>query len=698
MPFLAPLIPVVAGAIATYGAMALTVASDIAKPVASVLSITANTINDIIDPIAKAMRNVTDIVSELTRPVMLVLNSVAGLASDIEKNLINPIIGPIEQAISVGENLKNEFHQDLNTGLAGLVKIPGDLAGALTSLDSVFARQSQVQAAANKNTAENIIAPAIGDAAKGPLSDLGDKLTENLFVQFSGAEFVDLVNLDQSEHLDDVGKWWSEFLNHLKDAKGFWGDIEHVVYEILFMADFFISNVEQRAHVYSQLANLSSPTNLLGPGETIEAERRGIVSTSQRIDELKRQGLNESRQKVMYDLSQFLFGPSEAIKLFWRGIIPADVLTGLMNQNNLDESQTRAMQELMGFWFSPADAARLFYRGFIGDTELARYMLGNGVQGDQFHQIMEAELAPVRAAEAMLAEARIDASQHGFETESLISDPSEEIKQLYRKQSLSPEQAKLDWIMHWKVPPPTVYVTAYFRGLIDLNTVYQSFEQGNIPREAWDMIIGTERDIPPVWLIPDVLGSGAMSREQSMHDLGRLGYDEDDAKILTDYGLSKNKTSKATTASSIHGLSLHNAYELWFAGAIDDQEYKALLMSHGLGKEAAALTMEAESIAVELANRKNQAERIIAMVQSGIMTFMQAQDELANLGYSAGEMSKYVVQLEAAYASHRKMPSPGQYKLMWTKGVITEAQYLEGLVTSGYSVEWAQRVIDSEKA
>ena len=107
-------------------------------------------------------------VQSFVAPVTGALNSVTKLARQINDNLVEPIVGPIETALRTYQKLKTEYHDDLSEGLRGLVKIPGQIAGALTNVDAVLARSNQQLGEKQEHTAESILAPAMQYAGAVP--------------------------------------------------------------------------------------------------------------------------------------------------------------------------------------------------------------------------------------------------------------------------------------------------------------------------------------------------------------------------------------------------------------------------------------------------------------------------------------------------------------------------------------------------
>lgn len=651
----------------------------------------ANSIESIISGISGTINDVSKEVASVIAPVNQVLHSVSRLAQQFNDQLIAPIEADIHATQSAGKALITALHGDLGHGLAGLAKVPEAISNALTSVDAQFSRSQQELGTLQTRNITEYIQPALVDSIGGPLQSTADTLATDPFSADVQAAYQKTIGLDEKTGAEALEGLASAFDDAMTDPKGLFSPLIKFFWGTLKMGDVVVAKLEQQIELIKQSAREHTPATLLSAGEAVEAYRRGAIDKKDFQLEMLRQGLSIERQNVLWENAQFLFGPRDAVDLRARDIIDEKTLKTLMDQNNLDDGQIEAITELMMHILGPGDIAAAKARGLITPKVFDAFVSAARVQTDLMPVIEKLEQTLVDPKLLVGMQGRATALQAGFLSETLNSSPPTEIAQQFDRTQAEAGTADLIWQAHWRIPNPEWWVDAYFRGLRTRTEVEAAFAAANVPPEIYDDIFAVEEELPPVWLIPDIIASGVWSKEQAIPQFRKLGFSADNAEVLYQYGFSKSKASKAETAADLQKVSLSNAATMFDDGLITSGEYTQILIDHGYSQDAADLTVQLTEFKEALKQRKTIAQEIVDEANLGEIDDTQAQDQLYALGYTQGEVSKWLLKLKATKKAKAKLPSRSDLDKMLKKGLIDNNTYLQVLQADGYSLYWAER-------
>lgn len=644
------------------------------------------------------------------------LDNAVALAGKIQHSQGVQILQHLDQSYATFKDLSNQLHQDVKLGIAAELQIPSQIAGALTSIDASFGRFATQTSAQNRDIVSEVLNPAISRAGEAPLGQVQETLSPSVPRGVDQAAYIDedkLTDLSPKENLEPLLDNFYSWVGSLTgiDEKTFSigpGQSETVIHKhhgLIGNLVYLLWNGTQALEVlgiklkslynrYEQDVNVNNPYELLSPGEVIEAWRRDLLTREDAVLELQKQGYDVSRIKTLYDIQQFMFNARESVDLYRRGIIDKTNFDVLMDQNNLDAGQVKSLQDLMGQQFSVGDLAALYWRG---DIDIETYnTLAKGLGFTEENALVAVNLSRdvVGAREYAISRGRAGALGKGWLAGTLSQLPPPDVEDAYRRKQQANEQAVIDWLMHWRIPNAEWWVQAYFRGDAQLEDVYSAMQADNYPPEIWNSIIDVSRELLPTWMVPDIVASGTWDATQAIPHLMKLGFSQNSAQVLYDYGKSKSKTSKATTASALHGLSLGVSATLFDDGVITGTEYESILLDHGYGSEAASLTVELALLKQQAAARKEYAQSLIDQVKLGAITYTNAESDLYNQGYTDAEVAKYTLQLQQAQKANYKLPSRAELDKLF-KGKFIDAQtWTEVMSLYGYSDFWIQKLIN----
>ncbi len=656
----------------------------------------ASTGSSIVNNYMTVLNAVEEYTKSVIGPVKSVLDSVTGLARQINDNLIEPIVNPIKQALAEYHTLKDEFHTDLKSGLSGLVKMPGQVADALTSVDAVLARSNEQLAEGQVAIATGVLAPgmqwsgAVPDAVRlyhetlsrarasvpdrdfphvdieGPQSVAGlrDMLQSAVdFVLHPGKmkrEEVDQANSVIKIYRDEVdpkgqafvGIMGAELEKAIADLTPALSWITRSVFEVFLAARGIDIMYEQQEALYRQDLTAATPTELLPIGDLIQAERRGIITQGERIAQGLKTGLDPSRQKVEWELSTWLIPPAVAID--WQA------------------------------------------RGYIDGATLASILSWSGISEEDQGRVISGSYRLPGPAETVAMLAREEVAQGEFLPDSLGTEPPASVQAIYAKNRIEQGQAALDWIAHWKIPPVGWWITSYFRGMHTYSDVQAAARAENIPPDIIDDLVGVEQETIQQWMLPDIIATGLVSESDFLAYADFIGLEPRSAKLLLEWGKSKIKAPLAKEYAEYAKVNQTTATTLYDAGTIDRATLLAIFRAHGYSADAAELAAEASDLKRQAKERIDDIERLAAEVDIGKRTALSAVDAAHAAGYTAREIETLEKLIQHKKLAKSKLPSESQLGKMQKGGLLTTAQYVGGLELIGYSPEWARLVAAAE--
>lgn len=626
------------------------------------------------------------------QPIEDTLSSITTLISDVNDKLITPVVSLIKTTVTQYHDLVQGLHDDLTNGLEGIVAIPQTIDDALTSVSAQLSRSQQELGTLQTRNYQDILVPGLTQGIGGSVTQLGTLL--------AGAENPTEVNLPPltPEYLAEFG---TDEITKQIDAKvkALWSESGGMVKGLLGGLWMMAKSVaEYAALLEHQLRDIEHGANaqyrneILGPNEATNLYSRGLLTEESWANEMAMNGIGPDRAQALLNLTQINFSAEQAVRMLARGIINSEDAQALAEENSFSPEQYQALTDLMQVIIDPPDVAAAYARGLITGDQFNRFMAAALVGPDLAQLIRQLEVDPLTGQTLIRAWSRIEAAAHGFVAATLNQAPPAEVLEQYAINQVAPGQAENDWRLHWRIPGVNWWIQAYFRGLRTRSEVEQAAAVENIPPEVIGDLIAVERELIPNWMVPDVLASGAFPRDQAMQMLEQLGYTPELSTVIVNYGLAKGKTSKATTAAGLTGITATTAKDLFNDGIISSAEYQGLLQSLGYGDEAAELTVQLAEYALDAAARKTEATSIINQVVAGVTTAADAQSQLYALGFTDAEVSGYMLTIEQKLTAQTKLPDRSDLDKMLAAGVIDTATWKATMGLLGYPANWVDAI------
>jgi len=643
------------------------------------------------------------------------LDNATQLAQQVEQSHTLTILKHLDQTYSTFKDLSSQLHRDVKQGITSELRIPQQIADALGSTEATWHRSIQELGATNARIAEEVFKPGLHQAGAEPL----DTLRGNLKIPKPNAtdEAVfsandRLADLSPGENLDRIYNefyaWVAQWSNNQESLteeilqgkaglghmfEAMIGSVIHVFWYGAQALEVLGVKLESMYELYRQDILKDNPYKLLSPGEALEATRRDLIPKDQYVEELAKQGIDPTRAQVLYDMAQFLFSPRDAVELYRRGLVDAGQYTELMSQNNLNTEQAQSLYDLMRPLLGAGDLTDLYWRSQITETGYLEFMSFLGYDQDTSRRLLLLSQRVTSPRAVVASEGRRAAANNGWLSSTLLEYAPQDVQDAFTADRVNQDQTALEWLMHWRIPDAEWWVQAYFRGDRQLSEVYEAMRANNYPPEIWDDIIDVSRELLPTWMVPDIVASGVWEQDQAVTHLKKLGFSEQSALILYQYGKSKGKSSKATTASELHGLSLGVSRQLYDDGVISADQYKQVLVEHGYGEEAARLTVDLADLKAQANARKQYAGQLVDQVKLGALSYSDAMSRLYTEGYSDAEVARYALEIQRAQQANYKLPTRSELDKMLKDGIIDAQTWSEVMGVMGYSQFWQQKLL-----
>lgn len=636
-------------------------------------------------------------VRDLISPIADTVHSISSVVQEINENLIKPIVGPITSILENYRALSNSLQADLHSGITGLLKIPSDIAGALTTVDASFQRAIAQLGAANEAVIQRQLGPGVASGLSAAFAGVEAQVNGGLDKGLADERDAMVDHINEDPELEDIQHMLERITAWLSEESGWFGMIAGKIVDFLTSSTLIFSYLEAKQHFYHQVGNLKWPTTLLTSGELLEAYRREVMEGGLVFDQLKRLGYSEERVQVLTELARKLPSESDAFGWAARGLIDADQVLALLTMNGWREDDARRLVVAAKLLPDTPTAISWYRRGLMGEEELRQVIAATNLRPEDIDRAIAGSSQLSGLEDIMRALDRTAASRSGVADSALGSVAPDELEAAARHLNLTVSALTTAWRNHWQLLPPPLAVVAYFRGYINLPQLQGLLCAAAIPSELQSVYIDLQRPLPSLRNIPAMLKAGVLNAAEAQAKLQQLGFSLADSDHIIQLALHKTAAVGNANGEELHGLTVAAVGQLYDAGTITADRASALFSRLGMGAEAVTLTLALHDLRRDAAERRAIAEHIIAQARAGHIEHDEAQAQLHAANLTTAEVERYLAQLERATQTRAKLPSEAQVMQMLKHEVIDRAEAARTLGLIGYSDLWTERLIQLEE-
>jgi len=676
------------------------VLEDLARIVKTILS----GIKDAIDAIAKF---ITETLPQVLEKIVKAIQEI----KDFYQDHILPILQAVKDIVQAVNAVEAAIRADLKAGIEGLLRLPADISNAITSIDASL--QRAIRSITEDSLRNWAHLTGYGDqiTMHGDLTGLGvaaqhiagmgkvattftaqEPLVEEDFNRTSreaAKVATDLIPNVLKAIFEDLSNIFKGVSFTVGGVETFFTNVFQVILHALMVASVAGAGIEQLIKAVEEEANRLIPLTKLGESDLQEAFKRNFIDAKQLNDELRLQGYDESRTKILVDLTVYLIDIQTAFDMWFRGIIEDKDLDENLKQHGILPKDIDPLKQQAERVFDPAVAAELVRRGEATEKQFRDVLAANRYSDQAADAAVNlltrfADLGSERAAHEVGDQAAKINIAH-----SEIDVPPDWYMAASERNGLNRDAAIITWTAGFQLLDLPTWINLYFRGLATPIDIDAAMERARIPQKLRGNLIDSQRPLIPFRTIPGMLAAGIINESRAYDLLQQHGYSLPNAQLLIKYAQRAKASSKAATATTQHAESVAAAKTLHADGAITDAQYVAVLLAHGFDQASADAQLKLENIQEAAANRKAQAQIVIDQFQAGEISRAEALQQLAQMNFSLAEQAKYGRMLKTAATAKAKIPGEAELRAMAVKGVIEVSDYTKALVDSGFSMLWA---------
>jgi hypothetical protein len=669
-------------------------------------------IDFIVNNVGKLVSTVTDVLNNVIVPVLKNVNDVITKVNDVITNTIAPIFNTISHVYQQTVGLIDAIKRDISNGIQGILQLPSDIANSLTGLEATLQRVSQQLSFRSKDGSNVTLDDIMDSAVGGNLRHLGSLLTTPTSAPATPTTYADLQHLWEPDVNAALGKAfdaiWSEIVTFFKksmdSSTGALNALKSVPLLIPFVAEAewslpavligfaltLISAYKPALEFIEDDVSAKMGLSKLSPNDALAAWVRRFIEEKDLREELAVNGWDASRIQVLMDLQKYLIGIEPILDMWHRGIVTANDLDDNLDDHALIGADRTAVIAASYKIFDPGLAGAMFLRGLITEQQLFDVLKVNRYTQPEQEAFKTTLIRPGgprvtldRIRNDALVASRLVAHQDLF-------TPPTDFFQSAQDVGTSSEEATEIWRNSFPIPPLHEWLGLYFRGLRTRSELDAAFDYFRILPEWRDDFIRVNQALIPFRTIPAMLAGGIISEPYAKQQLQAHGFDLAQIDALLKYAGVKGKTSKTKTAQTINDLSLATVKEFWVQGVITDDQYQKALVAHGYAPDTAALQIKVELLAEHAKERKTVASGIVDEALAGLITDDQAQQQLAQQGFTLQETAKYLKQLRTAKRANAKLPSEAELVKFLKAGLITVDDFQQALKATGYAPKWVE--------
>lgn len=671
------------------GAVGGGVASAVADSGAAAAGATAAAGSAVADTLASVVSTVKDVLS----PIADTIHSISSFVQDINEGLIKPIVGPITSILDNYKALSSSLTTDLHSGIAGLLKVPSDIANALGSVDATMQRAITQLGAMNEAVIQRQLGPGIAEGMGAAFGGVQAAINGGLDKSIADEKDLTLGHISEDPSLEDVQAMIDRVTSWLSSESGWLGQLAGKFVDALASTTLIFSWLEAKQHFYRQEGNVRFPTTLLQAGELTEAYRRGIITPELFFDQLRRLGYAPERVQVLDELARQLPGAQDAITWRARDMIDDANQLQILLANGWREDDAKRFIAAAKVLPDLQTAIAWWRRGLLSEEELRGIIAAANFRPEDVDRLIAGSAQLVQLDDGLRYYTRIAAQLDGVGAASIRQQIPDELEASLRHLNISISTLQALWSNHWQLLPPQLAVSAYFRGYVNLPQLKGLLSAAAIPDELHQLYIDLQRPLPSLRNIPAMLKAGILNGSEAQSKLEQLGYSLADADHIIQLALHKTAPAGTANGDELHGLTIAAVSQLYDAGTITADHAAALYARLGMGAEAVQLTLTLHDLRRDAAERRAHAELILSQAKAGHIGYTEAQAQLHGANLTSTEVDRYMAQLERAAQVRAKLPSEAQVMQLLKHEIIDRATAAETLGLLGYSDTWTERLL-----
>jgi hypothetical protein len=679
---------------------------DVIKGIASVLEKVGKAIFDAIKSVGQA---VADWFTQTVGPVLAKIGDAIQKFSEYYQKHIEPILQSIASIQQVVSAAIVAVEKDLQAGLSGLLRLPTDIANALTGIDQALIRAGRALQVTQASDANFYYVTQDGHGFADHIKSLSDKISGKGVVPETTTYSPGTLNLNEPtlaqelpKLIDAMNAIFGDLVSGVRNiigdpkkvmeavgvgAAAFWFELLEPFEALVAIWEVMKAPLEIVGELAAERVREITQLTKLDPATLVQAWRRKFIDQAAMDDEMRVQGYNGNRSELLRRLSTHVEDVPTLIDFLYRGVVARSDFDSGLRDLGFTDAQIEAAVEGSTQLLDITTVLTAWRRGDVDEAQVDSVFAVNRWNDAERDLLKGLTFAPRNYAgaygEYLVNRVLVDMN---FPTPVFDTIP-QAVRDAGRADGLSDGAILAQWTSQVNTLPAQAWLQLFWRGQASRTELDVVLERDRVPRLLNDNWIDSQRPLIPFRTIPGMIAAGIMTEAEGLDYLQRHGYSLADAVKLLEYAKRGSKNSKATTAQTQHDISLAQAKTAYQDGILTSDQYLTLLKTHGLDDNAATLEIELVNIAEETKARKQIGQDIINEYQAGLINQQEAFQQLAASGYTIAEQAAVQKKLQPAAVGKVKVPSEAELRAFASHNIITSDEYENRLITIGYTAQ-----------
>jgi hypothetical protein len=418
-----------------------------------------------------------------------------------------------------------------------------------------------------------------------------------------------------------------------------------------------------------------------GAQELMEAYRRGFIDKAMFKTGIRQSRVRDQWIDTLLDLRYSPMNTADAVNAYVEGYVTEDKVKSVADQNGLEPGDYKTLISAAGDPLSYTDMMNLWRYGRATEDDVRAALKRGRLKDDYIDFALNLKTRPMSTADA------VESVIQGYLTD-------DRGRQIAEQNGL--EAADYDVLKLTAGSPAsrTEMIQLWRRGKVTKQQVEDALRQSRMKDEYIPQILDLKTELPALYMVNDLLGTGGLSAAEGTTILLELGYEEDIAKRIVLYATGK-KTLK------VKNLTEAMLSDLYLEGAITAEEFDN--DSEKLGYTPAELDLIRTYLDDKyIVTARNAA---ISKIRSGFLghkiNTQTARDELNRLGCPAEmverELDDWTIVKESIVTllSAAQVADAWQMKLFSDNDTDNTQAALDYLVSKhGYSADDAITLLE----
>lgn len=334
----------------------------------------------------------------------------------------------------------------------------------------------------------------------------------------------------------------------------------------------------------------------------------------------------------------------------------------------------------------PEALKTLYWRGFVQWDYVAKCLKGHGYSKtniDHIKQLWEptspftGEIPPFQDVIRMAVRDVWDAEAvRRYGLEEMYPDA---VSEYADKLGYGAYWSKKYWAAHWQMPGfATARQMLFLSDKFDLTDMERMLKYADYPPGVVPAMIDAAYQPLTRVDVRRMYATGTISESELREAYERLGYNDRNAQLMTDWTIDYTKTEEKGAAQGRILTAFRNYL-------ITEDQARNMLSDIGIDYSKVRMLL----IGVRIERMLQEEAETITMIErrfiKGKLTIGQAQAELAARGYTTERITKLLTQFQYARERVEKRPTKAELRNFYKLGIIKEAEFKLELSAQGYS-------------